>query len=209
MVTIQKYEATQEGMYLFELNKVRRQLVSKLSELECIEPEDFAMMFKKNSSVARFVLLHEEKRDFFEAARILGSDDNVDQYKYLYAHSQISEEDHKLLKFMNFEIIQQQTNFKTLVLDRSGEEGKVWDRKVDTEAKIFESIYKDIYQNMNGYLYVGIYTRYKPCKSCEWVMEQFIDKLKEQSVEVRINVYYAEGSSKKSKNRLRKEQEVL
>ncbi|MNC70169.1 hypothetical protein D3C75_1209480 [compost metagenome] len=48
-----------------------------------------------------------------------------------------------------------------------------------------------------------MYTKFEPCKSCEGVMEQFIQEVNKLGVNVVMYVFYEEASSHK-KSRLRK-----
>lgn len=212
---IRKYTSDDSGLYLKTLADTRVELVGKLRDLGMIEEDDFALILAKNNGVARYSIL--EAEDEFEEKPIEDEDSLIFGlhyirkspivYNYLYAHSQINKLDHPLLTYIDFVPLQDNQFFNTLVLNNKGETGTVWDRKVDTESKILEKIYKDNSQLSSVRLVVDIFTKYHPCESCMGVMNQFIEKMNESSVHVEMSVYYENTSSKQ--NRLKRGQVAL
>ncbi len=59
-----------------------------------------------------------------------------------------------------------------------------WDRSVDTESKILEDIAKQLKDHTDVTGKIKLYTDYKPCPSCQSVIEQFRKKHRNIEVEV-------------------------
>lgn len=208
MLEIKKFSSDDIGVYLKSLSDTRIEMVGKLRDWQLIDEEIVSLMHTKNSCVARYGTRDSMQENKFRFKLLQGIEiqDNV-KHKYLYAHSRINELDHPLLQYLHFVTLSDQPVFHTLVLNNKGEKDTVWDRKFDTEAKILEYIYKETYQSASGEIHIDMFTKYHPCESCIGVMDQFFSKMKENNVNVIINVYYELKSSKQS--RLKRGQIVL
>ena len=53
-----------------------------------------------------------------------------------------------------------------------------WNRNVDTEFKIIEDINGKLGNNVNAKGNITLYTDLYPCPSCQYVVEQFMEKSK-------------------------------
>ncbi|WP_244835498.1 deaminase domain-containing protein [Clostridium sp. BJN0001] len=81
--------------------------------------------------------------------------------------------------------------FKSFRVNRFGEIGTGYDRFCDSEKKIFEKIDECIENNIVlNYGKVILKSRWQPCPSCYYVMEQFLEKHPNMKIEVRyLNDY--------------------
>ncbi|WP_139996326.1 deaminase domain-containing protein [Paenibacillus paridis] len=168
---IGKYNNYSEGRSLHELSELRLDMVKHLRDLNKIPEDVYVKYLTKNRAVASYKIQNE--------------------VHYLYSHSQISESTHELYKFFSFTLLPQSQKFTTLVLDSSGKHAEVWDRNVDTEAKILEYIFEEVRtKGITGVLEVNLYTRYYPCDSCDGVIDQFVLETALLGINTSIEVYY-------------------
>lgn len=78
--------------------------------------------------------------------------------------------------------------FRTLIVDnRNRISALQFDRKYDTESKIFEEIARDLEQDSNAAGSIYVYTERYPCPSCRSVIDHF----QTMYGQVEIYVYYA------------------
>ncbi|MED1409797.1 deaminase domain-containing protein [Bacillus paramycoides] len=85
--------------------------------------------------------------------------------------------------YNNFVPLLKTRDFKTLMINSKGkeetEENGAWDREIDTESKLLEYINKKITEanlpkTTRGTIH--LFTELPPCKSCEGVIKEFIEK---------------------------------
>lgn len=212
LLEINKYKATVSGIELKELADTRVALVELLRDREVVNDGVLTEFLLRNNAVARYAFHTKEQLehhfnedpsfaefDYYEGYMITGKI----QFNYLYCHSKVAGLEHPLKKYLDFVDVLEKPIFKTLTLDKYGNEAEEWNRKYDTEARILEEIYKSTILHNDMNLLIEMYTKFEPCKSCEGVMEQFTEEMNKRGINLVMNVYYQQSSSNNSRLRRR------